>query len=359
MSSSENLALAAAASAAASAIDAPSSLSVPLIPISPETKLRGSATLYYGGFSVAWSLASCLLGYANRNRLLIAVLLSWYLLGVVAIVTTKLLLTEWQVPPLVLTFQQLLLASGMLRLRLSFSAAGAQPMPTWRSCDEPANPKGREDTEEGVPLKLDPSLLGSIPEHEGEECDDDSSVFLDFVLAGLFNAMDFLASNTAFSASAANFVESIKASDPITTTTVALLYKVDRLGGLEAGSMVLLVSGLLLSTWGNGGDLGHGDATVIDESSWELSLRSALLVVVANFSFAFRAMTQKLYQHRAKAPLNDENLLCRLQQIGWLSLLLPLMAVYPRTLRDAFFEDNKVDYLKLSLVNSFAYASYK
>jgi hypothetical protein len=40
----------------------------------------------------------------------------------------------------------------------------------------------------------------------------------DFILAGLFNALDFLASNTAFSQSAASFVETVKASEPITTT---------------------------------------------------------------------------------------------------------------------------------------------
>lgn len=322
-----------------------------------------------------------LIGFASyifRNRFIIGVIASWYLLGVVAIVSTKLLLMEWNVPPLFLTFQQLLLASSLLRLRLvAFSHAGAQPMPVLtvrlrrgKSASDNDNVSvedqacfadGTEHSNESVSFLT----TAGKPSDDDEE-NDDSTAPLDFYLAGLFNCMDFLASNTAFSASTANFVETIKASDPITTTTVALVYGVDRLGLMEAGSLLLLVSGILLSTWGNGGSDEHGYHRALQGLdtpailSWEASVRSALLVVVANFSFAFRAMTQKLYQRHARVSLNDDNLLFRLQQVGWMTLLVPVLVVYCGTLRSVLaINEHKLDYAKLSLVNAIAYATYK
>jgi hypothetical protein len=319
-----------------------------------------------------------LASYVSRNRFIIGVIASWYLLGVVAIVSTKLLLMEWSVPPLFLTFQQLVLASSLLRLRLAaFSRGGAQPMPVLTVRLR----RGKSASDNDSVSVEDSTCLADGSEHSNESAsflttegkpsndvdeNDDNTAPLDFYLAGLFNCMDFLASNTAFSASTANFVETIKASDPITTTTVALVYGVDRLGLMEAGSLVLLVSGILLSTWGNGGSDEHGyhralqglDTTVI--LSWEASVRSALLVVVANFSFAFRAMTQKLYQRHARVTLNDDNLLFRLQQVGWMTLLVPVLVVYCGTLRGVLaITEHKLDYAKLSLVNAIAYATYK
>jgi drug/metabolite transporter (DMT)-like permease len=76
-------------------------------------------------------------------------------------------------------------------------------------------------------------------------------MYYDLELAGLFNALDFLASNTSFSHSAASFVETIKASEPITTTAIALI---DKLRFPEAVSLGVLVSGVLCSTFGNTSD---------------------------------------------------------------------------------------------------------
>lgn len=343
---------------------------------SSESLIRGpSQELYW--FDTYSRFLIGLTSYLFRNRFIIGVIASWYLLGVVAIVSTKLLLMEWNVPPLYLTFQQLLLASSLLRLRLAAcSQSGAQPMPVLTVRLRRGNIVSDSDNasvEEQACLvdwseHSNESVSFLTPEEKtSDEIDAENTAPLDFYLAGLFNCMDFLASNTAFSASAANFVETIKASDPITTTTVALVYNVDRLGLMEAGSLVLLVSGILLSTWGtgNGGSDEHYhralqglDAPVI--LSWEASVRSALLVVVANFSFAFRAMTQKLYQRHAKVALNDDNLLFRLQQVGWMTLLIPVLVVYCGTLRGVLaVTENKVDYVKLSLVNAIAYATYK
>ena len=45
-------------------------------------------------------------------------IMAWYLVGVVCICTTKLLLTDFHVPPLVLTVQQLFMGSMLLRWTL-------------------------------------------------------------------------------------------------------------------------------------------------------------------------------------------------------------------------------------------------
>jgi hypothetical protein len=79
-------------------------------------------------------------------------------------------------------------------------------------------------------------------------------MYYDLVLAGLFNALDFLASNTSFSHSAASFVETIKASEPITTTAIALFFGIDKLRFPEAASLGVLVSEVLCSTFGNTSD---------------------------------------------------------------------------------------------------------
>jgi drug/metabolite transporter (DMT)-like permease len=277
------------------------------------------------------------------------------------------------VPPLLLTFQQLFLASTLLQFRLATCTSnGAQPMPVFRlkgmgrRLDVDKSPIG--DVEQAPVDVVDRSMASSTERmpSTSEETDDDNAAPLDFYLAGLFNCMDFLASNTAFSASAASFVETVKASDPMTTTAIALAYGVDRLGASEAFGLGLLVSGILLSTWGSGAnDIHHRYHRALrdgiqDSVNLDSSLHSAMLVVVANLSFAFRAMTQKLYQRHSKIPLNDESLLCRLQQIGWITLLLPVLILYAGKLKESILvENNKSEYVKLSLLNASAYATYK
>lgn len=134
-------------------------------------------------------------------------IIAWYLVGVVSIVTTKVLLTDWQVPPLVVTFQQLSTGSCVLWVYLLVFQGGAQPWP-WD------NIKGTTSSSlciDAAPVDITTS---KTPMRH-----------YDFVLAGLFNALDFLASNTAFSQSAASFVETVKASEPITTTAGKLVRK--------------------------------------------------------------------------------------------------------------------------------------
>eukprot|EP00977_Amphora_coffeiformis_P002244 scaffold426_cov219-Amphora_coffeaeformis.AAC.6 len=224
-----------------------------------------------------------LLLFLQRDSVkLFAGIAGWYTFGFIAVITTKLLLTTWAVPPLILTVQQLMISSTVLNILLQ--RRGEQGLQPWPS---------------------------------------DKHIQLDFVLIGLFNALDFLASNCGFEGADASFVETIKGSEPITTTIVALSWKIDTLGPAEAGSLVLLFTGVLLSTLGNTqAESGDGE---IESAALEASVRSTLTVMSANLCFAFRVLCQKRYRGSATASdqLDNTNLLYRMQTTGWMILLLP------------------------------------
>jgi hypothetical protein len=144
-------------------------------------------------------------GKRQSVYLLPLAIIAWYIVGVVSIVTTKVLLTDWQVPPLVVTFQQLSSGSCVLWLYLLVFQGGAQPWP-WDNMKGNKSSSSSSLCIDAGPVDTS-ATISKIPMKH-----------YDFILAGLFNALDFLASNTAFSQSAASFVETVKASEPITTT---------------------------------------------------------------------------------------------------------------------------------------------
>lgn len=241
----------------------------------------------------------------------------WYTFGFVAVITTKLLLTEWTVPPLLLTLQQLIISSTVLNILLQ-RRGGLQPWP----CDK--------------------------------------HIQLDFVLIGLFNALDFLASNCGFDGADASFVETIKASEPVTTSIVALSWKIDTIGSGEATSLLLLFTGVLLSTLGNT-QVESGDGE-IEPAALEASVRSTLTVMSANLCFAFRVLCQKRYRGSATAAdqLDNTNLLYRMQTTGWMILLLPACWNHYTFVFGGLTSPmgHQTGYLVLSLVNSTAYVIY-
>jgi hypothetical protein len=257
----------------------------------------------------------------REQVLLVVIIVAWYVVGALAIVTTKLLVTAWRVPPLLLTVQQLFLASSILRTVLAFGK-GPQPWPM-----------------------------------------DNRRLNRDFLLVGLFNAFDFLLSNSAFHASAASFVETIKASEPITTTVVALAWQVDRLELAESACLVLLITGVLLSTVGNAG-AAMTTTTTDGEAVMALghSARTAATVMTANLCFAFRALSQKRYRSSRPAAeqLDDINLLCRMLQVGALSLLPAALWIHGGSLSSAMkaSTENQMHYTGLSLLNAVSFATY-
>jgi drug/metabolite transporter (DMT)-like permease len=197
-----------------------------------------------------------------------------------------------------------------------------------------------------------------------------------FIWCGIFNACDFLASNVAFSFSSAHFVETIKASEPITTTAIALLWKVDRLSFLEGTSIALLIFGVLLSTWGNS-TADHDTTTtttntlavaaftatsgMINEQKLMESIQTASLAIGANISFGFRAIHQKKYRFTTHEQLDDINFLCRMMQVGACFLIIPTIVLYSHLLGRILYAPTgiKVTYICLAFVNATAYITYK
>lgn len=294
---------------------------------------------------------------------LVGTIAAWYCIGVCAIVTTKLLLKQYHVPPLVLTTQQLFVGSLLLRLVCIFRNNGSmQPWP-WNK----GNHYEQEDTSsaEQQQVKKTGGLLQKwrLRQH------------VNFLLVGVFHSLDFLCSNTAFSQSAASFVETIKASDPITTTAIALLWKVDRLMGYqEASSLFLLIAGVLMSTIGNSMQtttttqetprlLQEQQQQSAPDTALKNSILTACTVMAANLCFGFRAMNQKKFRTNEKQqPMDDINLLCRMLQVGATFLSLPLLVFYSGSLLETISEqptEVKLTYLKLAAVNSISYVTYK
>lgn len=260
----------------------------------------------------------------RRDRLILIFIVSiWYLVGVGAIVTTKILLTDWHVPPLLLTFQQLTCASTILRLVLTMNGSFV------------ASPFSEKS-------------FGTIW-HQ----------YADFLLAGMFNGLDFLSSNTGFSHAAASFVETIKSTDPLFTTAVALAWNIDVVTSLEALALALLIGGIMLSTWGN--QQGLTDTTILPTQTQLLC--GSLIVMIANICFAFRCMFQKRYRASSIAfQVDDANLLCRFQQVGASALFIPVTIAYTPFVWKLIWTTTHSDYLyyfRLSLINSICYVSYK
>lgn len=297
------------------------------------------------------------------HLVLMATIAAWFLVGVIAIITTKLLATSWQVPPLLLTTQQMILGASLLRILLSFSHV--QPWPSSTTVKVPSQTTLEvQDFREVVTST--PSFSSSTSKLiTSFSALRNSPVFfnLDFLLTGIFNSLDILASNSAFHESAASFVETVKASEPITTTAVALFWRIDQLRPKEACALLVLISGVLLSTYDNAKTELRSLATTDEESksALELSMRTALTVMVANLCFAFRALCQKRYRANTDLfQLNDVNLLFRLQQIGGTTLLLPSVLVHGGILIHALRlpTSMKLQYLGLAFVNAACFVVY-
>ncbi len=257
----------------------------------------------------------------RRERVLLLLIIAiWYFVGVGAIVTTKILLTDWHVPPLLLTVQQLTCASTLLRLILTMNGSL-------------------------VPFPFAEKSFNTIWQE-----------YADFWLAGMFNSLDFLSSNIGFSHAAASYVETIKSTDPLFTTAVALAWKIDYVTSLEAVALTFLMGGIVLSTWGN---------QVLESSLPTQSqlFRGSIIVTIANLCFAFRCMFQKRYRASTVAlQIDDANLLCRFQQMGAAVLSVPALMGYAPFIGRLLWTTSHIDclyYIRLSLINSICYVSYK
>lgn len=306
----------------------------------------------------------------------VVALTAWYVVGVLAIVTTKIQLQDWRCPPLVLTVQQMILASLILRFVVTTRDGALQPMPwdtatttTTLSCNLCLQQQQQSTTTNTASSSNSPISSSETnyeyPTQPNGWLDRIKRQFPwlrhpNFILSGVFNALDFVGSNYAFSFSSAHFVETIKASEPITTTAIALLWKVDRLSTPEGGSLALLVAGVLLSTWGNSTDQ---QTSATDERKLVESIETAALTLSANIFFAFRAINQKRYRsltHESQ-QMDDINFLCRMVQVGATFLIGPVVVLHYDVVSRVIYASraSQATYLGLALVNAVSYVTYK
>ena len=259
-------------------------------------------------------------GFATSfSKLFVAVAL-WYGLGVVSIATSKLLLTQYAaaVPPLCLTLQQLFIGSTLLRflLRIRFlDSSGLQPCPT--SAPPRRHAPRRWNYVSPPTRSLSHSSLSQIVEKvSGGKV---TLMHPQLLAAGVFFSLGFLTTNYAFSASAASFVETIKASEPISSALLAHLWQIEILGRPEITSLGTIVVGVAFSTLGNG-----SSTKTAASSTFQDSLYTCLVVFIANLCFSFRGLYQKLFR-ASGLVLDDLNLQFRMQQVGVFLLVVPVL----------------------------------
>jgi len=314
----------------------------------PKSKRGSKHSSFWHRFYMRWfqDLAT------SFSSLLLAVVL-WYSLGVISIGSSKFLLMNHEgsplggVPPLFLTLQQLGIGSTLLRFLLHvrfMGTAGLQPWPKSGSTSpRRIHPYGKQPAQPKFDLgAFQPSLL----------------------LAGVFFSMGFLATNYGFSGSSAAFVETIKAAEPITSATVAVWWGIEVLSREEVTSLGTIVAGVVLSTLGNGGDQ-TGQTTVYE------SVKACTIVMASNLCFSFRGLHQKLFRATPEGSnqvMDDLNLQFRMQQIGAVSLVIPVLIfdlpsiiqnLWHISMHEGLIASGAMwRYLALSVVNGCAFTSY-
>lgn len=270
-----------------------------------------------------WIIGFC----SSFSSLFLAVAL-WYGLGVVSIATSKLLLTHYAaaVPPLVLTLQQFLIGTTLLRflMKIRFlSSPGLQPCPTAAT----AVTQRRRWSYVSPPPPTSQSWLARIWHQVSGGA---PLMHPQLLAAGLFFTGGFWTTNAAFFAATASFVETIKAAEPLSSAATAWWWQIEVLGREEMSSLAAIVVGVVCSTLGNHvqshGGGGTDEAEVTDSpktaASLEASLMTCAIVFAANLCFSFRGLYQKLFR-ASGFVLDDLNLQFRMQQVGVFILLVP------------------------------------
>lgn len=290
----------------------------------------------------------------------VAVIL-WYSLGVLSIATSKLLLTGgggFPVSPLALTLQQLMIGSSFLRFLLRIRFLGSSGLKSW-----PPTGSVKANNDEVHRSTESKSLVPGRRE---------------LFMTAICFSLGFLATNYGFANSTASFVETVKAAEPLTSATVAALYGIEIITMQQKASLGTIIAGVLLSTLGHGGS--NGPSMPLSESILECTV-----VMTSNLFFSFRGLYQKLLRRHASAQtLDDLNLQFRMQWLGVLLLVFPMLLfnvmpymwygtrmtanadAVPRTLAESHVEHNAgssastvlLRYGLLALLNGFAFTGY-
>mmetsp|Transcript_14648 Transcript_14648/g.19114 ORF Transcript_14648/g.19114 Transcript_14648/m.19114 type:complete len:282 (-) Transcript_14648:765-1610(-) len=248
-----------------------------LLPTSPNTKgsmkKLGTTTLSYAqrvpgrllksskrkGLGIDSSLSSSSSsknGEKGKKVSTSVLVAAWYIIGVISISTSKILLTDYLSWPF-LSIQQFAIGQMLLRQFIDLPAEDAK-------------------------------IASSRGLYENKN----------LVLCGIFFSSGFVLTNLSFSFSSAPVVETVKSAEPITSTFIAVLGKVDSITISEVGSLLLLMSGVSMSTVSN------------DSSTFDLTTFG--VVMLSNLAFSMRG----LYQKRMPKFSSTAHLQFHLQRIG-------------------------------------------
>jgi len=279
------------------------------------------------------------------------VVLSWYILGCVSITTTKILLRDWGVTPMNLTCQQLFIGGCTLYAWISLHLSGG----TTSTATATTAYQGKWDTIWYRPRKMTLAVK-----------------YLYFT--AICFAFGFYTTNRSFFGSHASFVETIKAAEPITSATVAYLWGIEGLSRQELFSLLGMCTGVVVSTVGNALLATSTSSTMkvlspgSPSSALSDSFLSTSIVLVSNLCFSFRGLFQKLlrsYPEGSLAILDDIHLQLRIQQIGFVLFLGPIIIVERKQILGKFIylmglsDSSSFQYIGLSIINGIAFASYK
>lgn len=336
---------------------------------------------------------------ATNSRVSISIpvaVLLWYILGVISIASSKVLLSTHNVPPLILTMQQLIIGMTLLRIQIEMQTSGdyekdrllcrgLQPIPMQHQHNqrETGGPSERNCIESGT-LKRKSTNIHSDAMQQNSSCgaisailalakptNDKNHIHNQLLLAGIYFALGFLLTNFGFQSGSAAFVETVKAAEPFTSASVAVLWGIEILGKEEVASLTGIVGGVVLSTLGHrakpaAADGGGTGELVIPSQSLKTK---CIIVMLSNLCFSFRGLHQKLFRSTPQGSsvlIDDLNLQFRMQQIGVLMLIVPTLlgySVHGLANMQGFSINGSstkyaLEYVLLSLVNGLAFTSY-
>ncbi|KAL3922573.1 MAG: hypothetical protein SGILL_002130 [Bacillariaceae sp.] len=226
-----------------------------------------------------------------------------------------------------------------------------------------------EDEEEGGVTLLNESqetaVRSSTTTPNATPVPSDETLYLHFGMMGVFDGCDFLSTAVGFTMANASFVETVKSSQPITTTAVALFFGIDTLQKPEALAMAVIVAGVFFSTLGNAQDGDSSSSGTAPDTSITMTqaIQTTMIGITANLCFALRVNAQKKYRsHREGREMNDTNMLMWMQRMGSLALSIPIMlfevsGVIQRTRESSFWEE-LVPFWALMLVNAVCFSLY-
>ena len=146
---------------------------------------------------------------------------------------------------------------------------------------------------------------------------------------GILDGYDFCFTAIGFTLANASFVETIKSSQPITTTMVALLFNIDTLRTNEAIAMSIIIVGVLCSTVGNAQQQEQeqqNNDNDIDTMTIGQSIQTSMIAIVANLCFALRVLCQKRFrEHPHGKYMTDTYMLMWMQRFGSIALVIPML----------------------------------